>query len=452
MENKKWKKRSWRKYSAKQQPNWPDSKKYEKILKELSILPALVFAGETRSLKQELGKVAMGDAFVLQAGDCAEEFSRCSGTSIHSLVKVILQMSIVLAFAGEKSVVKIGRLAGQYAKPRSSDVEIINGKTIQSYRGDMVNSSKPDKNSRIPNPNRILEGYFRAAATLNLVRAFTSGGYASLDMVEDWHREFNEYFSSKLEYKKLLERIKKSINFSKAVGIDIDSPKANKINLYTSHEALLLGYEEAMTRIDTTTGKWYDTSAHMLWIGNRTRQLNGAHVEFLRGVGNPVGVKVGPKFNVDDIKKIVQKLNPNNELGKISLITRFGAKKIEKLLPPLLKEFKKEGLNIVWICDPMHGNTYLDNFGDKRRNFNDILEEIRKFFYIHKSEKTIPGGVHLELTGDKVRECIGGENDILRVENLKINYQTTCDPRLNVNQSLELAFEIANILNELIVE
>jgi len=316
----------------------------------------------------------------------------------------------------------------------------------------MVNSSKPDKNSRIPNPNRILEGYFRAAATLNLVRAFTSGGYASLDMVEDWHREFNEYFSSKLEYKKLLERIKKSINFSKAVGIDIDSPKANKINLYTSHEALLLGYEEAMTRIDTTTGKWYDTSAHMLWIGNRTRQLNGAHVEFLRGVGNPVGVKVGPKFNVDDIKKIVQKLNPNNELGKISLITRFGAKKIEKLLPPLLKEFKKEGLNIVWICDPMHGNTYLDNFGDKRRNFNDILEEIRKFFYIHKSEKTIPGGVHLELTGDKVRECIGGENDILRVENLKINYQTTCDPRLNVNQSLELAFEIANILNELIVE
>lgn len=304
-------------------------------------------------------------------------------------------------------------MAGQYAKPRSSDVEIIGGNEIPSYSGDMVNSPELNLQARTPDPHRILEGYFRATATLNLVRAFTSGGYAALDMVDAWHRDLIDVFPANRKYEELVKGIRKAVNFSSAIGIDIHAPQANQIVLYTSHEALLLGYEEAMTRIDTTTGDWYDTSAHMLWISDRTRQLNRAHLDFLRGVGNPLGVKIGTNHQIDDIKKIVQRLNPTNEPGRITLITRFGAKKVKTFLQPLLRELKREGFNIVWLCDPMHGNTYKNSISIKTRNFEDILEEIRLFFDIHKSEKTVAGGVHLELTGDNVTECIGGRRNLL---------------------------------------
>ncbi len=444
--NKKWTKSSWRSFPARQQPVWPNVIVCKEILKKISHLPALVFAGESRSLKQNLAEVLEGKAFVLQAGDCAEEFSRCHGPSIHDLLKVILQMSIILTYAGEKKVVKIGRIAGQYAKPRSFETELVNGQEIPSYRGDMVNSAVPTLKARTPDANRILEGYFRATATLNLVRAFTRGGYAALDQVHAWSEASYNAFSANSKYEELVKGIKKAINFMSAIGIDDCTPQLNQVSLYTSHEALLLEYEEAMTRIDTTTGSWYDTSANMLWIGDRTRQLNGAHVEFLRGVCNPVGVKIGPVYDVDDIKGIIQKLNPRNEPGRLSLITRFGAEKISALLPPLLRAIKMEGFNIVWICDPMHGNTYTYGRMHKTRKYEDILKEIREFWQIHRSEGSIAGGVHLELTGDNVTECVGGKRRLLE-KDLHLNYLTNCDPRLNAEQAVELAFEIAAIFN-----
>ncbi len=446
MGNHKWTKNSWRSFPAEQQPHWPDIQCYEDVLKKLSELPSLVFAGETRALKRQLAGAAEGNTFVLQCGDCSEDFSRCTGPRIHALIKVVLQMSIILAYAGEKRVVNIGRLAGQYAKPRSLDVEVVGDKELPCYRGDMVNSCEPNLQARTPDPQRIIEGYFRSTATLNLVRAFTSGGYAALDMVDAWHKDFIDMFPANRKYENLAKDIRKALTFSNAIGIDIHAPQANQIVLYTSHEALLLGYEEAMTRIDTTTGDWFDTSAHLLWIGDRTRQLNGAHVEFLRGIGNPIGVKIGPDYQIDDIKKIVQRLNPSNVPGKVTLITRFGSKKIASLLPQLLQEMKREGFQIVWLCDPMHGNTYKNSIPIKTRNFDDILEETRIFFDIHKSEDTVAGGVHLELTGENVTECIGGRRNFL-AQDLQTNYQTTCDPRLNAEQAVELAFELANILN-----
>lgn len=439
-----WTKYSWRSYPIRQQPKWPDAREYEKTLKKLSLLPALVFAGETRALKQKLREAADGKAFVLQCGDCAEDFSGCHGPRIHNLLKVILQMSVILTYAGEKQVVNIGRIAGQYAKPRSSDTENINGVEITSYRGDMVNSSEPTAEARMPDPHRILEGYFRAAATLNLVRAFTRGGYAALEQAQAWHRDFSYSFLASKKYVELVSGIKKAINFTAAIGLDIKAPQMNQIALYTSHEALLLDYEECMARIDTTTGDWYDTSAHMLWIGDRTRQPDGAHIEFLRGIGNPLGIKIGPQHDIDEIKQIVLKLNPSNEAGRLTLITRFGADKIKTFLPPLIKEMKKEGFSVLWVCDPMHGNTYKNGLR-KTRKFETILEEIRHFFQIHWAEGTVAGGVHLELTGDNVTECIGGSGQILD-KDLHLNYQTTCDPRLNADQSVELAFELSDIL------
>lgn len=446
MDNKNWTKTSWRNFKAMQQPLWPDINEYDNVLNELSGLPALVYAGETRSLLQQLCEAVEGKAFILQCGDCSENFSSCNGPRIHSLVKVILQMSIILAYAGEKKVVNIGRISGQYAKPRSSDTELAGDREIPVYRGDMVNSPLPTLEARQPDPKRILEGYFRAAATLNLVRAFTLGGYAALDQVDSWHRTFIDSSPANKKYENLVRGIRKAINFSTAIGLDTHSPQLNQVVLYTSHEALLLGYEEAMTRIDTTTGKWYNTSAHMLWIGDRTRQVDGAHVEFLRGVSNPIGIKIGPSYKSDDIKKIVERINPDNIPGKLSLITRFGEKQIDSLLPRLIRDMKTEGFKIVWICDPMHGNTYINEHARKTRNFDDILGEIRKFFQILFSEGAIPGGVHLELTGENVTECIGGARNLID-EDLHLNYQTNCDPRLNAEQSVELAFEIAEILN-----
>lgn len=419
---------------------------YEAALRKVSELPSLVFAGETRALKGALAQAVQGEAFVLQCGDCSEDFSRCTGPRIHALLKVILQMSIVLAYSGEKRVVNIGRIAGQYAKPRSSDIECVGGMNLPSYRGDMVNSPEATPEARTPDPSRILEGYFRATATLNLVRAFTRGGYAALDKVEAWHNDFLDAFPANPQYEQLVNGIRKAINFSAAIGLDIRAPQTNQIALYTSHEALLLGYEEALTRIDTTTGDWYDTSAHMLWIGDRTRQPDGAHVEFLRGVGNPLGMKVGAAHVVDDIKRIVERLNPNNEPGRMSLITRFGADAVDSCLPPLARELRREGMNVVWLCDPMHGNTYTVDSARKSRRFDDIILELRRYFDIHRAEGTVPGGVHLELTGDKVTECTGGRRN-LHDQDLHANYQTNCDPRLNAEQAVELAFEIAGILN-----
>jgi 3-deoxy-7-phosphoheptulonate synthase len=443
---KKWTKSNWRSFPARQQPLWTDSQTSKEILNKLSHLPGLVFAGESRSLKQDLAEVLNGNAFVLQAGECSEDFSRCHGPYIHDLLKVILQMSVIITYAGERKVVKIGRMAGQYAKPRSSDTEKIGKSIIPSYRGDMINSSEPTVEARTPDPRRILEGYFRATATLNLVRAFTTGGYASLDQVHAWSEVSLKAFLTNHKYEELVRGIKKAIGFMDAIGIRNSNPQLNQVSLYTSHEALLLEYEEAMTRIDTTTGDWYDTSANMLWIGDRTRQPDEAHVEFMMGICNPVGVKIGPGYIINDIKRIVQRLNSDNEPGRLTMITRFGAEKIKSMLPPLLREMKKEGFNIVWVCDPMHGNTYINKNSQKTRKYQDILKEIVTFWKIHQAEGTIAGGVHLELTGDNVTECTGGSRR-LHERDLRLNYQTNCDPRLNAEQAVELAFELATIIN-----
>ncbi len=443
---KAWKKKDWRSLTAAQQPSWPDQERCADAVRTLSQLPALVFAGETRSLRKQLREVAEGRAYVLQAGDCSENFSSCHGPYIHDLLKVILRMSAVLSYAGEKKIITIGRFAGQYAKPRSADVETVNGRQIPSYRGDMVNDQKPDITSRTPDPNRMVEGYFRAAATLNLVRAFTKGGYAALNLIDSWSEASFGKFTDNPGYEKICFGIQKAVKFMQAIGIDASAPQLNEIELFTSHEALLLEYEEAMTRIDTTTGRWYDTSTHMPWIGERTRQPDGAHVQFLSGVCNPVGVKIGPDYNIEEIKRVIQKLNPHNEKGRLTLITRFGAEKIGKCLPPLLQEMKRDGLNIVWICDPMHGNTYVNTQGQKTRSFESILEEVRAFWSIHNEAGTFAGGIHLELSGRNVTECIGGAGALIDSD-LDANYQSSCDPRLNAEQSVELAFEIARMIN-----
>lgn len=441
-----WKKDSWRSFIAQQQPVWPDALVCEETLRQLSRLPALVFAGESRSLISQLAEVSLGKAFVLQAGDCSEDFSRCHGPHIHDLLKVILQMSIILAYSGEKKVIKIGRLAGQYAKPRTSDTEVVNGVEIPSYRGDMINSPEPTLEARTPDPRRILDGYFRAAATLNLVRAFTRGGYAALNNVHTWSVEHFPAYSAKQKYEEIIKGIRKAINFTNALGLDVTVPQINEVTVYTSHEALLLQYEEAMTRIDTTTGLWYDTSAHMLWLGDRTRQVDGAHVEYLRGICNPLGVKIGPKHEIDDLKRLIERLNPANKPGRISLIVRLGANKVGSLLPQLIREISREGFKVAWICDPMHGNTYLNSRSQKTRLFETILQEIRAFWGVHRAEGTHAGGVHVELTGENVTECVGGSAQ-LRDKDLVVNYQSSCDPRLNPEQSVELAFELAGILN-----
>ncbi len=446
MNNSNWTKYSWRSFTAAQQPRWPDAGVCDDTLKSLAQLPPLVFAGESLTLKHQLAEAVEGKAFVLQCGDCAEDFSRCTGTDIRDLLKVILQMALIITYAGEKRVIKIGRISGQYAKPRSSDTELIDGIELPSYRGDMVNSPDPTLEARTPDPRRMLEGYFRATATLNLVRAFTRGGYAALNHVKEWQRTSLENLPVAQKYDQVADGIKKTLNFMSAIGIDTNSPQMNQVTLFTSHEALLLDYEEAMTRRDSTTGDWYDCSAHLLWIGDRTRQLEGAHIEFLRGVQNPIGMKVGPNHDIDDIKRIVSKLNPGNVPGRLTLITRFGANKVTSFLPRLIREMKREGFKILWVCDPMHGNTYQNSSGRKSRKFSDILKEIQKFHKIHRAEGTVAGGVHLELTGDNVTECTGGSRK-LRDEHLHLNYQTNCDPRLNAEQAVELAFELADLLS-----
>jgi 3-deoxy-7-phosphoheptulonate synthase len=440
-----WTKSSWKNYTALQQPNWPDQTALEKVTKDLALLPPLVFAGEIRTLKDLLAKASKGDAFLLQGGDCSEDFSQITAPTIRETMKVLLQMAVVMAYAGGKPAIKVGRIAGQFAKPRSSDTETVNGVELPSYRGDMVNKSEFSINARTPNPKYMLKGYYLAASTLNLLRAFTRGGFAALQRVQAWNQEFVAQSPMGRSYDRLAKQIDQAIKFMNTIGITTDIPQINQTQIFTSHEALLLPYEEALTRIDSTTGDWYDCSAHMLWIGERTRQVDGAHVEFLRGVLNPIGVKIGPDYDIDDIKQLIEILNPANEPGRLTLTTRMGCDIIEKKLPPLLREARKEGYHIVWNCDPMHANTYTSESGHKTRDFNDILKEITRFFEIHWAEGTIPGGVHLEMTGKNVTECVGGARNIVS-EELHNRYDTTCDPRLNAEQSLEVAFQIADMI------
>jgi len=396
-------------------------------------------------MKKQLADAVEGKAFLLQGGDCAEDFTHCTAPGIRDTLKVILQMAVILSYAGGKPVIKVGRMAGQYAKPRSADTEMVNGQEIASYRGDMVNSPEPTEEARRPDPQRMVKGYYLAAATMNITRAFTKGGYAALHRVHAWNNEFVKSSPMGRSYERLARNINQALHFMEVIGLNTDTPQLNEASFFVSHEALLLGYEEALTRQDSITGGWYDCSAHMVWIGDRTRQLDGAHVEFLRGVLNPLGLKIGPKHDIDEIKKLISRLNPSNEPGRMTLITRFGAKNVDKYLPALIREIKKEGYKVVWSCDPMHGNTYTAETGHKTRNFDEILQELQCFFEIHWAEGSIPGGVHFELTGDNVTECTGGGRNILD-QHLQQNYLTNCDPRLNAEQSLELAFQLAEMI------
>ncbi len=415
------------------------------MLAELSLLPPLVFAGEIIELKKQLAKAVDGKAFLLQGGDCSENFANVTAANIRERLKVLLQMAVILNYGGETPVIKVGRIAGQFAKPRSQETETIDGITLPSYRGDMVNCPGFSEKERTPNPKFMLRGYNMAAATLNLLRAFTRGGFSSLHRVHAWNQEFVAASPVGRNYASLAEQITKALHFMETIGLAKDLLQINQTQFFTSHEALLLGYEEALTRKDHITGNWFDCSAHMLWIGERTRQPDGAHIQFLRGVHNPIGVKLGATTSIDEIKRLAEILNPDNEKGRLTFITRMGKEKIDEVLPSLLREIKREGLHILWSCDPMHANTYTAASGHKTRKFDDILSEITRFFAIHQAEGTKPGGIHLEMTGDNVTECTGGANNI-DDNQLSQNYLTTCDPRLNAEQSLEVAFQIAKMI------
>ena len=443
----KWSKNSWKKYEAKQLPTYSDKNKLNSVLDSLSSMPPLIFAGETRSLKSQIYQVQKGEAFYLQGGDCAESFSELNPNTIRDTFKLILQMAVVLTYATNTPVVKLGRIGGQFAKPRSSDFEEKDGLKLPSYRGDIINSHEFTKESREPDPQRMMQAYNHSAATLNLLRAFAQGGFASLTQLNKWNLDFANNFESTQKYKSISQKIEESIKFMNACGInEKNTRELRETDFYTSHEALLLPYEEAFTRIDSTTGDWYNVNSHFLWVGDRTRDPDGAHIHYLSGIKNPLGLKVGPSTNIDDLKKNIEILNPENEGGRLTLIVRMGAEKIQSTFPQILKEIDKLGLNITWVCDPMHGNTSTSNSGYKTRATENILSEIKSFFEIHKSQGSIPGGVHLELTGLNVTECVGGPDEI-KDENLGDRYHTFCDPRLNVNQSLELSFLLADLLS-----
>ena len=443
---KSWTPDSWKILPAEQQPDWEKSEAYSKVISEISGYPPLVFAGEVRALKQQLGDAAQGNGFLIQGGDCAETFDDFRADSIRDKLKILLQMSVVLTYGASCNVVKLGRIAGQFAKPRSANTETRDGIELPSYRGDAVNDINFNEDSRKQNPKRLLRTYNQSAATLNLLRAFTTGGFADLNKVHVWNQEFIAQSPQGKRYEEIANSIDDALIFMKAVGINSDNTSALKLaEFFTSHEALLLGYEHALTRQDSLTGKWYNCSAHFLWIGDRTRQPNGAHVEFLSGVDNPIGIKVGPTINEEELITLCEKLNPENEWGKLTLISRMGADTIRSKLPPLIKTIKESGQNVLWVCDPMHGNTYKTDNGYKTRHFDTILEELEHFFAIHRAEETIPGGVHFELTGDNVTECLGGAREISDSD-LNSRYETACDPRLNNEQSLELAFLVTDLL------
>ena len=441
-----WQPDSWRAKPILQQPEYEDKAELAKVEETLSSYPPLVFAAEARELRRQLGQVCEGKGFLLQGGDCAESFSEFNAPKIRDTFKVLLQMAIVLTFAGRCPVTKVARMAGQYAKPRSSDFETINGVTLPSYRGDIINSFEFTEAARRPDPQRLVEAYHRSSATLNLLRAFAQGGLADLHEVNRWNMAFLENNPQKDKYLDLSRRIQDTLEFMDVIGLNAtNTPSLHETSLFTSHEALLLNYEQSLTRIDTLTGKPYDCSAHMVWIGERTRQLDHAHIEFFRGINNPVGVKVGPSMEEDELIRLIDALNPNNNPGRLTLITRMGADKLEANLPRLLRRVKAEGRNVVWSSDPMHGNTFSASSGYKTRNFDAILSEIKQFFQAHEAEGTYAGGIHLEMTGQHVTECTGGAYQISD-EDLKEAYKTQCDPRLNADQVLEMAFLVADHL------
>ncbi|MEQ3514730.1 3-deoxy-7-phosphoheptulonate synthase class II [Pseudoalteromonas sp. BZB3] len=443
-----WNPNSWRDFPIVQQPEYPDQAQLKQVEKQLNSAPPLVFAEETRSLYKSLADVCEGKAFLLQGGDCAESFSDFSAANIRDTFKTLLQMAVVLTYGGKCPVVKIARMAGQYAKPRSSDYETIDGVSLPSYRGDIVNSFEFTESARIPDPNRLMTAYHHSAATLNLLRAFAQGGLADLHQVNRWNMSFVAANPLKEKFQQLADRIQDALQFMEVCGIDSSvAPSLKETSLYTSHEALLLGYEEALTRRDHLTGDWYDCSSHFVWIGERTRQLDHAHIEFFRGIKNPIGVKVGPGMKPDELIELIDALNPENIPGRLTLITRMGADILPEKLPALVRKVQEEGRKVIWSSDPMHGNTEKATTGYKTRSFNNILREISQFFAVHKSEGSYAGGVHLEMTGQHVTECTGGAYG-LSDEDLAQRYRTQCDPRLNADQVLELGFLVADLLKD----
>ncbi len=441
-----WSPDSWRRKPIRQVPEYPDPQALKEVEDRLATFPPLVFAGEARKLKEQLAEVAEGRGFLLQGGDCAESFAEHSADNIRDFFRVFLQMAVVLTYAGGQPVVKVGRIAGQFAKPRSQPAETRDGVTLPAYRGDIINDIRFDPEARRPDPHRMLQAYRQSAATLNLLRAFAQGGYADLEHVHRWTLGFLKDTPASERYREIADRITESLRFMRACGItSATTPQLRSTDFYTSHEALLLGYEEALTRVDSTTGEWYATSGHFLWIGDRTRDPEGAHVEFLRGVKNPIGLKAGPTMTPDELLRLIDILNPANEPGRLTIITRFGADKVAAGLPPLVRAVQREGRKVVWSCDPMHGNTIRTAAGYKTRPFERILEEVRAFMQVHAAEGTHAGGIHIEMTGKNVTECTGGARAIAEAD-LCDRYHTHCDPRLNASQALELAFLVAEEL------
>jgi 3-deoxy-7-phosphoheptulonate synthase len=444
-----WSPSTWRDKPAKQLPAYPDEAALKKAESFLATLPPLVFAGEARSLQAQLAEVAAGRAFLLQGGDCAESFAEFNAPKIRDSFRVILQMAIVMAFSGSMPVVKVGRMAGQFAKPRSDDNETINGVTLPSYRGDIINGFEFSKEARVPDPQRMIQAYNQSAATLNLLRAYSQGGYADLHRVNKWALDFMKDSPLVSRFEDIAQRIDQALAFMTACGVTGDTvPAIRETAFYTSHEALLLPYEEALSRIDTTTGDWYACSAHMLWIGARTNQSEGAQVEFVRGVKNPLGLKCPPNLDPATLLRLIDTLNPENIPGRLTLIARMGHDQVEEKLPALVRAVQSEGRSVVWSCDPMHGNTIKSGTGYKTRKFEHVLGEVRGFFNVHKAEGTHPGGIHLELTGQNVTECTGGAQ-LITDENLSDRYHTHCDPRLNAMQALEMAFMLADEMRHL---
>jgi 3-deoxy-7-phosphoheptulonate synthase len=441
-----WTPSSWRERHAEQQPPWPDEVAVERALKQIASFPPLVFAGEARNLTAALAQVASGQAFLLQAGDCAESFETFSAVNIREKLRVVLQMSVILIYSLGVPVVKVGRIAGQFAKPRSSPTERVGDHDIPSFRGHIVNDPAPTAAARVPDPERMVQAYHQAASTLNLLRAFSKGGFADLSRVHAWTQQFVATSREGQRYEQLATEIERALRFMRACGIELESTfQLHEVDVYTSHEALILGWEEALTRQDSLTDRWYDCSAHMLWIGERTRQLEGAHVEFLRGVGNPLACKLGPSASADEVLDLCAALNPERVPGRLTFISRMGADQVEDRLRPLIRAVARAGHPIVWACDPMHGNTFTAPNGRKTRHFDDICIEIAGFVRAHRAEGSWPGGVHIELTGEEVTECLGGAEEVLDV-NLDERYETVCDPRLNARQSIDLAFRVAELM------
>ncbi len=446
MAQSRWSPESWRGKPIEQSPFYADASALADVERQLAGYPPLVFAGEARKLKAALGRAAAGDAFLLQGGDCAESFGEHSADNIRDFFRVFLQMAVVMTFAAASPIIKIGRVAGQFAKPRSSDNETIGGQTLPAYRGDIVNDIEFTAEARTPDPRRQLEAYRQSAATLNLLRAFATGGYANLENVHRWMLGFVKDSPQSERYQGVADRITETLGFMRAIGLDPEAhPELRATDFYTSHEALLLGYEQALTRLDSTSGDYYATSGHMIWIGDRTRQLGGAHVEYSRGVRNPIGLKCGPSLQPDDLIRLIDALDPAQEPGRLSLICRFGADKVEASLPPLIRAVQREGRKVLWVCDPMHGNTIKTATGYKTRPTDRITSEIRSFFAVHRAERTYAGGVHLEMTGKNVTECTGGARAISESD-LRDRYHTYCDPRLNAEQAIEVAFLVAELL------